>query len=89
LSIDRAREPVVKTARKQGLRIKQSDERVGRRLLMAQSRYAHARQIKRDRACTRKLRPHLGRVLREIERQQSQPQVLLGKLLATAKRIHA
>jgi len=85
---DRARERLVKTARKQGLSIKQSYERVGRRLLMAQSRYAHARQMKRARACTRKLRTNLGRVIREIERQQSQPQGLLGKLLQTAKRIH-
>jgi IS5 family transposase len=86
---DRARERLVKTARKQGLSIKQSYERVGRRLLMAQSRYAHARQMKRARACTRKLRTNLGRVIREIERQQAQPQGLLGKLLQTAKRIHA
>ena len=86
---DRARERLVKTARKQGLSIKQSYERVGRRLLMAQSRYAHARQMKRARACTRKLRTNLGRVIREIERQQSKPQGLRGKLLETAKRIHA
>ena len=89
LLYDWARERLVKTARKQGLSIKQSYERVGRRLLMAQSRYAHARQMKRARACTRKLRTNLGRVIREIERQQSQPQGLLGKLLETAKRIHA
>jgi IS5 family transposase len=47
---DRARERLVKTARKQGLSIKQSYELVRRRLLMAQSRYAHARQMKRG-AC--------------------------------------
>jgi IS5 family transposase len=35
---DRARERLVKTARKQVLSIKQSYERVGRRLLMGQSR---------------------------------------------------
>jgi IS5 family transposase len=86
---DRARERLVKTARKQGLSIKQSYARVGRRLVMGQSRYAHARQMKRARACTRKLRTNLGRVIREIERQQSQPQGLLGKLLERAKRIHA
>jgi IS5 family transposase len=86
---DRARERLVKTARKQGLSIKQSSARVGRRLLMAQGRFAHARQLKRARACTRKLRTHLVRVIREIERQLSQPQALLGKLLETAKRIHA
>jgi IS5 family transposase len=54
-----------------------------------QSSYAHARQQKRARACTRKLRTHLGRVIREIELQLSQPQALLGKLLQTAKRIQA
>jgi IS5 family transposase len=86
---DRARERLVKTARKQGLSIKQSYERVGRRLLMAQSRYAHARQMKRAQACTRKLRTNLGLLIREIERQQSQPQGLRGKLLETAKRIRA
>ena len=69
-SNDRARERLVKTARKQGLSIKQSYERVGRRLLMAQSRYAHARQMKRAQACTRKLRTNLGLLIREIERQQ-------------------
>ena len=56
---------------------------------MAQSRYAHASQMKRARTCTRKLGTHFGRVIREIEGQHSQPQGLLGKLLETAKRIHA
>ena len=86
---DRARERLVKTARKAGLQIKQSYERVGRRLRMAQSRYAPARQPKRARACTRKLRTNLGRVIREIGRQQSAPTGQLGELLTTAKRIHA
>lgn len=62
---NRARERLVKAARKFGIQIKQSYERVGPRLLLQQSRYAHARQMKRARACTRKLRTHLGRVIRE------------------------
>jgi IS5 family transposase len=60
---NRARERLVKEARKCGIQIKQSYERVGPRLLMQQSRYAHARQIKRARACTRKLRTNLGRAI--------------------------
>ena len=68
-SINRMRERLVKVARAEGLTIKQSYRHVGRRLLMQSSRYAHARQMKRARACTRKLRTQLGRVLREIERQ--------------------
>jgi IS5 family transposase len=64
----RMRERLVKAARAEGLTIKQSYEHVGRHLLMQSSRYAHARQMKRARACTRKLRTQLGRVVREIER---------------------
>jgi IS5 family transposase len=41
------REKLVKSARAEGLKIKQSYEHAGRRLLMHSSRYAHARQMKR------------------------------------------
>ena len=90
----RMRARLVKTARAEGLRIKQSYEHVGRRLLMQSSRYAHARQMKRAGACTRKLRTQLGRVMREIERQiVTSPNQLselskLSKLLATAHQIY-
>lgn len=86
---NRARERLVKAARQVGIPIKQSYERVGPRLLMQQSRYAHARQMKRARACTRKLRTNLGRVIRAILRHQPQPVGGLQRLLATAQRIHA
>lgn len=85
----RTRQRLVKAARCAGVNIKQSYEHVGRRLLMQSSRYAHARQMKRARACTRTLRTQLGRVLREIERQVEQPTGALSKLLTTAHRIHA
>ena len=85
----RSRERLVKMARREGVVIKQSYRHVGKRLLLASSRYAHARQMKRARACTRKLRTQLGRVVREIERQVSEPSEQLSQLLATAHRIHA
>jgi transposase, IS5 family len=85
----RCRARLVKAARAAGLNIKQSYEHVGRRLLMQSSRYAHARQMKRAKACTRTLRTQLGRVMREIERQVEQPTGALQNLLATAHRIHA
>src|SRR5579859_4785838 len=85
----RMRERLVKAARAANLNIKQSYEHVGRRLLMQSIRYAHARQMKRAKACTRRLRTQLGRVLREIERQVKLPTGELQKLLATAHRIHA
>jgi transposase, IS5 family len=85
----RMRERLVKAARAEGLTIKQSYRHVGRRLLMQSSRYAHARQMKRARACTRKLKTQLGRVIREVERQTEAPSAKLDKLLQTAHRIYA
>ena len=85
----RCRERLVKAARREGLVVKQSYRHVGKRLLLASSRYAHARQMKRARAATRKLRTQLGRVTREIERQVTAPSEKLSKLLETAHRIHA
>lgn len=83
---DRARERLVKEARRAGLKVKQSYGRVGHRLVMMAGRYAHARQMRRAKACTRKLRTNLGRVIREIERQRA-PESMRG-LLDTSKRIH-
>lgn len=83
---DRARQRLVKEARKEGLTIKQSYQRVGRKLLMMSGRYAHARQMRRSKACTRKLRTNLGRVIREIQRQ-GVPESL-KTLLDTSLRIH-
>ena len=84
----RMRERLVKVARAEGLQIKQSYQHVGKRLLMQSSRYAHARQMKRARACTRQLKTQLGRVLREIDRQTEEPSRKLSRLLETARRIH-
>jgi IS5 family transposase len=86
---NRCRERLVKTARQQGFKIKQSYQHAGKRLLLDASRYAHARQMKRARAATRKLRTNLGRVMREIERQVTKPTDKLAKLLQTAHQIHA
>jgi IS5 family transposase len=86
---NRCRERLVTMARQQGLKIKQSYEHVGKRLLLDANRYAHARQMKRARAATRKLRTQLGRVMREIERQVTEPTEKLSKLLETSRRIHA
>jgi len=84
---DRARERLVAQARKAGVSVKQSYERVGKHLVMKASRYAHARQMKRAKACTRKLRTNLGRVIREVERQGDFPS--LSRILTVCKRIHA
>jgi len=85
----RCRERLVKAAWREGVTIKQSYRHVGKRLLLGSSRYAHARQMKRARACTRKLKTQLGRVTREIERQVTKPSDKLVELLETAHRIYA
>lgn len=85
---DRARERLVKEAKKREIQLRQNYNRLSKRLVLKQSRYAHARQMKRARSCSRKLRTYLGRVIRDIERKCLSPDEELLNLLATAKRIH-
>ena len=56
-------------------------------LLAQQGRCAHARQMKRARGCTRKLKICLGRVIRDIEYKCRQPDEELQSLLDTIIRI--
>jgi transposase, IS5 family len=86
---DRMRQRLVKAAREEGVKLRQSYVRVGKALLARQSRYAHAKQWRRARRCTRRLRTILGRVIRDIERKSADPPgERLGDLLALAKRLH-
>ncbi len=85
---DRMRQRLAEAARREGLKLRQSYVRVGKRLLAQQSRYAHAKQWRRARRCTRELRTILGRVVRDIERKSADPGERLGDLLALAKRLH-
>ena len=80
---------LVKEAVKRELELRQSYERVGQKYFRMQSRYAHARQMKRARACLRKLKSFLGRVIRDIERKCLNPDPSLKKLLELAKRLLA
>src|SRR5215813_6715726 len=64
--LNRARERLVRLAKKLGLSLRQSSARVGQLALIKHQRYAHAHQFKR---ANRGLRKYLGRVIRDIERQ--------------------
>jgi IS5 family transposase len=88
---DRARVRLVKQAAKLGIPLRQTYVRTGRKLFLQQSRYAHARQFNRARACQKKLRTLLGRVIRDIERNAGANihDPVLSVLLERAKRIHA
>jgi IS5 family transposase len=67
--INRAREKLVKLARKTGLDLRQSYVRVGKFALIKHQRYAHAKQFKRANKALRKLKTYLGRTIRDISRQ--------------------
>jgi transposase, IS5 family len=64
----RARERLVRLAKRHGVRLRQSYARVGKFALIKHQRYAHARQFKRARRSFRTLKTYLGRVMRDIER---------------------
>jgi len=80
---------LVKTARKVGVVLRQSYVRVGKRLLVQQSRYAHAKQFKRAQGQTKRLKIILGRVMRDVRRKCAEPTESLLKLLALADRLFA
>jgi IS5 family transposase len=65
----RARERLVRLAKKHGVALRQSYERVGKRALIAHQRYAHAKQFKRANRALRTLHTYLGRVTRDIARR--------------------
>jgi IS5 family transposase len=73
--LDRAREKLVKQARAEGVQLRQSYVRVGKQTLLLQSRYAHAKQFKRARKATRRLKTFLGRVIRDVLRIPAYPAV--------------
>ena len=65
----RARERLVRLAKKHGVDLRQSYERVGKHALIAHQRYAHAKQFKRANRALRDVRTYLGRVFRDIVRK--------------------
>jgi IS5 family transposase len=67
--LNRARESLVRLARKVGIDLRQSYRRVGKLALIRHQRYAHAHQFKRAGKAFRKLKTYLGRTIRDIARQ--------------------
>lgn len=60
---------LVRRAKQLNIRLRQSYRFKGKKALFMQSRYAHARQMKRAAKMTRRLKTILGRVVRDIERK--------------------
>jgi IS5 family transposase len=84
----KARRILVRLAKRQGIDLRQSYERLGKRAFIMQARYSHARQMKRAKQEQKRLRTYLGRIVRDIERKCQTPEGLLATMLERAKRIH-
>jgi IS5 family transposase len=67
--LNRAREILVRLAKKSGVGLRQSYARVGKFALIKHQRYAHAKQFKRANRSLKTLRTYLGRVIRDIARK--------------------
>ncbi len=67
--LNRARERLVRLAKKHGVALRQSYARVGKLALIKQQRYAHAKQFKRANKRLRTLKTYLGRVIRDVQRK--------------------
>jgi IS5 family transposase len=90
--LNRAREKLVKLAKKLGVELRQSYTRVGKFALIQHQRYAHAKQFKRANRALRTLKTYLGRVIRDIARKIDGDPRLETKfawLLSLASRVRA
>lgn len=90
--VNRAREILVRLARRSGIKLRQSYARVGKFALIKHQRYAHAKQFKRANRALRKLKTYLGRVIRDISRKLGGNADLLGgivleRMLARSRRV--
>ena len=89
--LNRAREILVRLARKHGVTLRQSYARVGKFALIKHQRYAHAKQFRRANKALKKLRTYLGRVMRDIGRKIEGDawltEVVFGPVLSLAGRV--
>src|SRR3954452_1531516 len=86
----RARERLVRLAKRHGVRLRQSYARVGKIALIRHQRYAHAKQFKRANRALRRLRTTLGRVIRDIIRKiAGRPELaeVFARSLSLARRV--
>jgi IS5 family transposase len=90
--LNRAREKLVKLAKRLGVELRQSYTRVGKFALIQHQRYAHAKQFKRAKRALRTLKTYLGRVIRDIARKiDGDPglEAAFAHLLSLARRVRA
>src|SRR5277367_1525536 len=87
----RARERLVRLAKKTGVELRQSYKRLGKRALIAHQRYAHAKQFKRANKALRSIKTYLGRVMRDIQRRiggDEDKETAFARLLSLSRSVH-
>ena len=80
---------LVNLCKRRGIRLRQTYIRKAPQFLKQQGRYAHARQFKRARRCTKTLHTLLGRVVRDIGRKVTEIDPELQKFLDRAEKLLA
>jgi IS5 family transposase len=78
---------LVREAKRRGIKLRQTYKRLGKQALIKQSQYARARQGRRARKMTKKLKTYLGCVVRDIARKSDPTDETLRELLARANRL--
>ena len=79
---------LVREAERAGIELRQNYNRLGKKALRRQGQYSHARQAKRARRETKRLKVYLGRVMRDIKRKCDKPTKKLQHFLSMAERIY-
>src|SRR5437899_3939324 len=74
--LNRARERLVRLAKKVGVNLRQSYRRVRKLALTKHQTESHAQQVQRANRSLRKLKTYLGRIVRNIERHIAENEVL-------------
>ena len=80
-------EALVEEAVARGIKLRQSYKFVSKKALTRQAGYSHAKQMKRARKMTKKLKTYLGRVYREIIKKAEEKDEELIKKLDLAERL--
>ena len=89
--LNRAREILVRLAKRHGVTLRQSYARVGKFALIQHQRYAHAKQFKRANRALKKLKTYLGRVIRDVARRIEGDswlkEVIFDPIMSLARRV--
>ena len=77
--LNRAREILVRVAQRCGIKLRQSYARVGKFALIKHQHYAHAKQFKRANRALKKLKTYLGRIIRDIGREDAAAMLICSR----------